>query len=468
MSVEISDCIPSLVRLACLIAFTFLAFQAVGAGLLVKDRQQIVMLGDSLTEGEDPDGYVNTTRLILAEVYPNKTFFVANAGKGGDTAVLMDDRLQRDVLRFQPDWVTISAGVNDINHGFSEHPAGDGPKGVPLPLFQEKVRGMIHRIRQNGAKVALFSGTAIQEDLTSAGNKKMDEYSAALREIASETGCVLADTRAAFCDVLRPAQKPGMAQSGVLTGDGVHLIPAGSWLMAKTLLVAWGVPADRIERAKPAVEEKIRRQWAQLRKNLAHYEQANREAGPPKPGEKRIVWVGSGSMERWNLAVEFPNAFMLNRGLSRETTRQLRMRFHQDVVALKPTAAVIYLGSCDDFDPQQRMSLKDTESHLARIARLAKGSGIRLAIAAVTPVNEKLAGKDHAWARPVAEVRRLNAWIQQLCAENGYVFISLHQPVADQRGRLKAEFTDDGCNFNAAGYAALKPALERALAELGQ
>lgn len=63
--------------------------------------------------------------------------------------------------------------------------------------------------------------------------------------------------------------------------------------MAKTLLTAWGVPANRIERAKPAVEEKIQRQWAQLRKNLAHYEQANRDAGLPKQGEKRIVCVGS-------------------------------------------------------------------------------------------------------------------------------------------------------------------------------
>lgn len=77
-------------------------------------------------------------------------------------------------------------------------------------------------------------------------------------------------------------------------------------------------------------------------------------------------------MEWWNLATEFPNASLLNRGLSGETTRQLRMRFHQDVVALKPTAAIILLGHCNDFDPQHRMSLMDTESHLARIARVGQ------------------------------------------------------------------------------------------------
>lgn len=54
-----------------------LAADATGASLLLKDRQQIVMLGDSLSEGEDPDGYVNTTRLILAELYPGKSIFIA-------------------------------------------------------------------------------------------------------------------------------------------------------------------------------------------------------------------------------------------------------------------------------------------------------------------------------------------------------------------------------------------------------
>lgn len=450
----------------CLFVFATCAVEVAGEGLLLKNHQQIIMLGDSLTEGEDPDGYVNTTRLILAEVYPGKTIYIANAGKGGDTAVLMDDRLQRDVLRFRPDWVTISAGVNDINHGFSEHPAGDGPKGVALPLFEEKVRGMVRRVREHGANVALFSGTVIQEDLTSAGNQRMVQYSAALRQIARETGCVLVDTRTAFCEVLRPVQKPAMPKSGVLTGDGVHLIPPGSWLMARTLLVAWGVPAERSERAKPAVEEQIRRQWVQLRQNLAHYESANRDAGLPKPGEKRIVCVGSGAMERWNLAEDFPIAPLLNRGLDGETTRQLRMRFHQDVVALKPAAAVIFLGHCDDFAPQHRMSLMDTESHLARIARLAKGSGIRLAIGSVTPVNEKLARKSHVGPRPISEVRKLNAWIQQLCAENGYVFIDFFEPLADKHGQLKAEFTNDGLDLNAAGYAALKPMIEQVVSKL--
>ena len=218
---------------------------ALGQNLLLKDRQQVIMLGDSLTEGEDPDGYVNTTRLILAQVYPEMTFFTANAGKGGNTSADLEDRLQRDVLQFKPDWVTISIGVNDINQRFGGHPAGDGTNGVRLPAFKQKVSSLVQRIQANGGNVVLCSGTVIKEDLSSAENQQMELYSAALREVAAEKQCPLADTRQAFRDVLAPLQRPGMPVSGVLTADGVHLLPRGSWLMAKTLVAAWGVPPER-------------------------------------------------------------------------------------------------------------------------------------------------------------------------------------------------------------------------------
>ena len=67
------------------------------------------------------------------------------------------------------------------------------------------------------------------------------------------------------------------------------------------------------------------------------------------------------------------------------TTWRLRMRFHQDVVALRPDAAVLWLVNLEDFQPAHRMSLTDVESHLARIARLAQGSGIRLGVGSVLP-----------------------------------------------------------------------------------
>ena len=437
-----------------------------GQNLLLRDRQQVIMLGDSLTEAEAPDGYVNTTRLILAQVYPEMTVFTANAGKGGNTSADLEDRLQRDVLQFKPDWVTISIGVNDINQRFGDHPAGDGTNGVRLPAFKEKLSGLVQKIQANGGKVLLCSGTVIKEDLLSPENQQMELYSAALREVAAEKQCPLADTQQAFRDALAPLQKPGMAVSGVLTADGVHLLPRGSWLMAKTLVSAWGVPPERIDRARPAVEEQIRKQTEELNRRLARYRKSNYEAGLPCEGQQRVVMFGSSAVEYWDFTRDFPHAQLLNRGIGGETTRQMRLRFVQDVVALKPTAAILFLGSCNDFWPENRMSVVDTKSYLARIARLAKGSGIHLAIASLIPASDHLPKKDFIRSHPLAVVQELNRWIKALCQENGYVFIEFYPAVADQDGKLRRDFTEDGLHCNAAGYAVLKPLVEKALTEL--
>jgi acyl-CoA thioesterase I len=439
---------------------------ASGQNLLLKDRQQVIMLGDSLTEGEDPDGYVNTTRLILNQVYPEMTVFTANAGKGGNTSADLEDRLQRDVLQFKPDWVTISIGVNDINQRFGGHPAGDGTNDVRLPAFKEKVSDLVQRIQANGGKVVLCSGTLIKEDLSSPENQQMELYSAVLREVAAEKQCHLADTRQAFREVLAPLQKPGMPVSGVLTADGVHLLPRGSWLMAKTLVAAWGVPAEHIDRVRPAVEEQIRKQTEELNRRLARYRRSNYEIGLPCEDKQRVVMFGSSAVEYWDFTRDFPHAQLLNRGIGGETTRQMRLRFVQDVVALRPTAAIIFLGTGNDLWPENRMSVVDTKSYLARIARLAKGSGIHLAIASLIPASDHLPKKDFISSHPLAAVQELNRWIKGLCQENGYVFIDFYHPVADQDGKLRRDFTDDGLHCNAAGYAVLKPLVEKALAEL--
>ena len=49
---------------------------------------------------------------------------------------------------------------------------------------------------------------------------------------------------------------------------------------------------------------------------------------------------------------------------------------------------------------------------------------------------------------------------------HGYVFIEFYPAVADQDGKLRRDFTEDGLHCTPAGYAVLKPLVEKALTEL--
>jgi lysophospholipase L1-like esterase len=139
------------------------------------------------------------------------------------------------------------------------------------------------------------------------------------------------------------------------------------------------------------------------------------------------------------------------------------MRFHQDAIALKPAAIILWPGFCDDVQPDQRMSVIDIESHMARIARLAKGSGIRLAIGSIIPGAHSADSQN-----PISkkDIRNLNKWLEKLCKENDYVYIDFYKKLVGNENRLKKEYSRDGVHLEVEAYTALQPMLMRAIKEL--
>jgi len=85
----------------------------------------VVAFGDSVTMGAMTSGvftpeavYHNRLKKKLEEKFPGaagSTLSVINAGIGGDTAATGLVRIDRDVIRYQPDLVIVGFGANDLN-----------------------------------------------------------------------------------------------------------------------------------------------------------------------------------------------------------------------------------------------------------------------------------------------------------------------------------------------------------------
>ena len=80
----------------------------------------IVAFGDSVTQGYSRTGTIDAGTVYHQQVkeklerhYPLCTFSVINAGAAGQTAKGSLTRLERDVIRYQPDLVIIGFGLND-------------------------------------------------------------------------------------------------------------------------------------------------------------------------------------------------------------------------------------------------------------------------------------------------------------------------------------------------------------------
>src|SRR5439155_23081775 len=82
----------------------------------------------------------------------------------------------------------------------------------------------------------------------------------------------------------------------------------------------------------------------------------------------------------------FPGKPYLNRGIVRQTTPQMLVRFHQDVVALKPKVVVILAGTNDLASVMGPSTEGMMADHFMSMVDLAKANGIRVVLASITPV----------------------------------------------------------------------------------
>jgi lysophospholipase L1-like esterase len=218
-------------------------------------KRKIVIVGDSITEGgKYPGGYVWLLQRYLSALYPaGKKIQIVNAGISGNKATDMQARFQKDAIDQKPDLVMINVGVNDVWHAFFNfqknqfYPQGLLPTGVPLTEYRDKITQMVLAAKAAGIRVVLLSPTPIGETLDGPENRRLQEYIAAMREIALQNQCLFIDLNGPCREVIGTYQKHAGKTLNLLAADGVHPNPSGYRIIAFTILRGLGVPAKDIE-----------------------------------------------------------------------------------------------------------------------------------------------------------------------------------------------------------------------------
>ncbi len=126
------------------------------------DSVTIVCMGDSVTEGcfecyineqgeidtvfERNHSYSARLQELLALLYPTVQINVINSGFSGARLPYAIDVLERDVLRFSPDLVIVSYGLNDT---------GFGREGVEE--YGKRLATVFEKIRESGAEIIFLT-----------------------------------------------------------------------------------------------------------------------------------------------------------------------------------------------------------------------------------------------------------------------------------------------------------------------
>lgn len=224
-------------------AFLGLIFTAIPlaqAEILIKSGEKLAFLGDSITQygKASPGGYVNLVSSGLAT--NGVKIEVIGAGISGHKSNQMLGRLENDVLRLKPQWMTLSCGVNDVWHG---------EKGVSLEDYKKNITSIVDKAQAEGIKVILLTSTMIGENQASSNNQKLVPYNDFLCSLAKEKKCLLADLNADMQAAVAKVNTPG---ENSLTSDGVHMAFPGDMMMATGVLKAIGLDEKEIANAQDA------------------------------------------------------------------------------------------------------------------------------------------------------------------------------------------------------------------------
>jgi lysophospholipase L1-like esterase len=193
---------------------------------------------------------------------------------------------------------------------------------------------------------------------------------------------------------------------------------------------------------------------------LTRYGSENTELPKAKAGEDRVVFLGDQITEKWDPF--FPGKPYLNRGIAEQTSPQMLVRFQQDVVSLKPKVVIIQAGTNDLAGVTGPATQGTMADNFLSMVEIAKANGIRVVLASITPVCDCFAKQ--TGLRPQGKIIGLNGWIKDYAAESGSVYLDYYSALADGRN-LKKELTVDGLLPNEAGYRAMAPLAEKAIAE---
>ncbi len=183
----------------------------------------IVFVGDSITEGAADHEMGGWSRRLAARLPAG--WRAVQAGVGGDTILLILERLERDVLAHQPAIIVLAAGINDSRSWAGQPEVTQEAFAGGLRDFAARVQAALpkSRVLVVGLTPLDESRTLpIAEDLyyTEAAGR---DYDAVLQDCAAEYGFGYVALRPLF------EQAGGAA---ALTSDGLHPNPQGHALIA--------------------------------------------------------------------------------------------------------------------------------------------------------------------------------------------------------------------------------------------
>ena len=205
---------------------------------ILKKGDRLAIVGDSITEQKLYSKYIET---YLLACYPDLEIQSFQFGWGGERAPGFANRMENDLIPWNPDVVTTCYGMNDGSYREYSEQIGRA--------YEQGMRKIVGRMKTAGATVVVGSPGVVDSFTWSRNNPDFDQiYNANLGKLGEIAAQLANEMQFPHADVFSEMMKTMIAAKSVLGeqyhvagGDGVHPGRNGHLVMAYAFLKAFGL-----------------------------------------------------------------------------------------------------------------------------------------------------------------------------------------------------------------------------------
>jgi acyl-CoA thioesterase-1 len=207
----------------------------------VKPKQTVLFTGDSITDrgrrmefAPLGNGYVKMVSDLIKAKYPKLQIDVINTGVSGDTACHMFHRWSDDVIRHQPDWLSIMIGINDV-HRWRADPTLD--EFSPDGYFKYYDAVVSRAVKETKAKIILLDPFYISNDRAADSGRSLilhhlPKYHKIVASLAAQHKTRHVKLHAVFAKLLQHNPPDRFCPEPIHPHESGHLVMAYQWLSA--------------------------------------------------------------------------------------------------------------------------------------------------------------------------------------------------------------------------------------------
>ncbi|MDM8557425.1 GDSL-type esterase/lipase family protein [Candidatus Parabeggiatoa sp. HSG14] len=197
------------------------------------------------------------------------------------------------------------------------------------------------------------------------------------------------------------------------------------------------------------------------------YQRTNKTV--PEKKQKRVVFFGDSRIAQWKNIPNLEKIEWINRGISGETTAQLRVRFEQDVLALNPDVVVLQLGINDlvtigVVPRRENIIVQQCQDNLKFFVEALVERNIEVILLSIIPPASPGIARLPVWSERIEKsVEKINQYWLDLTPTEQLHVVDTTKVLKNEQGQWHDNVNKDTLHLTRLGYRYLNQAISNIL-----